>query len=105
MRSIDADKTIDNINEWLDTVGYAVIGKGLSYYAELIGCIDESPTIEAEPVRRGHWDADADGYADGELVYDHWFCSECGWDDSGFLEEKPNYKYCPNCGARMEDNK
>ena len=66
--------------------------------------LSHTPTIEAEPVRHGHWDADADGYADGEFVYDHWFCSECGWDDSGFLEEKPNYKYCPYCGARMEDD-
>ena len=64
---------------------------------------DKCPTIEAEPIRHGHWDADADGYADGELVYDHWFCSECGWDDGGFLEEKPNYKYCPRCGSKMDN--
>ena len=53
--------------------------------------IDDAPTIDAEPVRRGKWK-------------DEWFdhsqkivCSNCNcfadkWTD-----------YCPNCGAKMED--
>lgn len=45
MRPVDADKVIENIDEWLDSVGYATVGKGLSYYGELIGCVDETPTI------------------------------------------------------------
>ena len=51
----------------------------------------------------GEWLGDADGYADGEFVYDVWHCSECnhciddGTDDADLL---PNY--CPNCGARMK---
>lgn len=52
--------------------------------------------------KEGEWIGQADGYADGELVYDVWYCSECnhciddGTDDAGLL---PNY--CPNCGAHM----
>lgn len=60
------------------------------------------PAADVVPVRHGRWDGDADGYYNGELVYDHWFCSECDWDDGGSLEEKPNYNYCPNCDAKME---
>ena len=51
----------------------------------------------------GEWIGEADGYADGELVYDVWYCSECnhciddGTDDADLL---PNY--CPNCGAKMK---
>ena len=52
---------------------------------------------------RGTWEGTADGYADGELVYDTWTCSECGHtvdtDDPDDLTE-----FCPNCGAKMEVN-
>lgn len=53
------------------------------------------------PVRYGLWEGTADGYADGELVYDMWACSECGFDADG-AEEKPEWKYCPYCGAKMD---
>ena len=32
---------------------------------------------------------------------DHYICSECG-EDFGWYS-KPNHKYCPNCGAKMEE--
>ena len=59
--------------------------------------------VESEPVVHGQWIGEADGYADGELVYDVWYCSECnfcidnGTDDPELL---PNY--CENCGAKMD---
>ena len=31
---------------------------------------------------------------------DHYVCSECGHDFGWY--SKPNHKYCPNCGAKME---
>lgn len=55
---------------------------------------------------KGEWIGEADGYADGELVYDVWYCSECdycvddGIDDPDLL---PNF--CPNCGADMRGEK
>lgn len=51
---------------------------------------------------KGEWIGEGDGYADGELVYDVWYCPECnhciddGTDDPALL---PNF--CPNCGADM----
>lgn len=57
-----------------------------------------------ESVVHGHWIGEADGYADGELVYDVWYCSECnfcideGIDDPGLLPS-----YCENCGAKMDE--
>ena len=56
--------------------------------------------------KHGEWIGEADGYADGELVYDVWYCSECnhciddGTDSPDFL---PNY--CSNCGAKMDGGK
>ena len=51
---------------------------------------------------KGEWIGEGDGYADGEIVYDVWYCPECnhciddGTDDPVLL---PNF--CPNCGADM----
>lgn len=62
------------------------------------------PTREqVEKVWRGEWIGSADGYADGELVYDIWECSECGYgineeDDPDMLP-----KFCPKCYAAMTD--
>ena len=52
--------------------------------------IDLEPTVEAEPVRHGHW------------TVTRWFvqCSECG---EAFPLTPTNY--CPNCGAKMDERK
>ena len=68
---------------------------------KIIYRIKDAPTIDAEPVKHGWWIGSGDGYADGELVYDMWECSECGYDANG-ADEEPNWNYCPNCGARMD---
>ena len=62
------------------------------------------PVADVVERKKGHYIVNSDGYADGYPVYDIWSCSECGcvfedWD------EKPNYNYCPNCGADMRDSK
>ena len=64
-RLIDADVAIENIEEWLNCVGNALIGKGLSYTGELMGCIEDAPTVDAVPVVRcakcEHWVKNDDG--------------------------------------------
>ena len=65
--------------------------------------IKSIPAADVAEVRHGRWDGEGDGYADGEIVIDVWYCSECGYciddgtDDPNIL---PNY--CPNCGALMD---
>ena len=44
-RPIDAYQAIDIIDEWLDSVGTVMVGHGLSSYGELIGCIEDTPTL------------------------------------------------------------
>lgn len=55
----------------------------------------EVPTIEAEPVKHGRWI---------KLYFGNYKCSECGdwWhgDDNEVVE---SFKFCPNCGAKMEE--
>lgn len=60
-----------------------------------IDVIQTAPAADVQPVKRGKWD----GY----------ICSECNvcadYFISGdfYFDEKPNF--CPNCGARMDDDK
>ena len=58
---------------------------------------------QVEKMWRGEWMGSADGYADGELVYDTWTCSECGY----VIDEEDNPdmlpQFCPKCYAAMTD--
>ena len=49
---IDREKVIEEIYSWLDSVGSIVIGKGLSSYGELIGCMQDVPTADVVEVVR-----------------------------------------------------
>lgn len=44
-RLIEDTAVREQIDEWLDSVGDVVVGRGLSYYGELLGCIEDAPTI------------------------------------------------------------
>ena len=58
------------------------------------------PAADVEPVRHGHYiGTEFNGYADGNPVYYEWKCSEC---DCVFEDDEPKYRYCPNCGAKMD---
>lgn len=97
MRLIDADR----INFYKATVA-----RGMHSFdnVEIVKKfqIDRMPTIDPESLRpRGTWEGTADGYADGELVYDTWTCSECGYTvDTDNTDDLT--RFCPNCGAKME---
>ena len=49
---ISREAAIEEIDKWLDTVGTALVGKGLSYYGELIGCIEDAPAADVTSVVR-----------------------------------------------------
>lgn len=42
---------------------------------------------------------EADGYADGHLVYDTWICPLC---EKRYEVDYDNYDYCPNCGQKID---
>ena len=90
MRLIDADK----INT-KDVIG------GASEFAYDIrqamqDLIDNAPTVDAEPVRRGKWVEVGSGFN-----Y-HFKCSECGWKNGYPFNNR--HKFCPNCGAKMGES-
>ena len=41
----------------------------------------------------------ADGYYDGELVYDTWLCPNC---DTAYDVDMDEHNYCPNCGQAID---
>jgi hypothetical protein len=104
MRLIDADKIVEQINEWLDQTG--AIPLNTSYHFELLGCIEDCSTIDAVPVVRGEWIAEQKG-----AEYCEFRCSACDgsvgqtdqFDETEVKQFSEWYKYCPNCGAKMED--
>ena len=57
--------------------------------------IDKAPTVDAEPVRHGHWIEKGAGFNW------HFECSACGWEDGYPFNDR--MKYCPNCGAKMDE--
>lgn len=54
--------------------------------------IEKAETVDAEPVRRGKWVQD-------DTWRDLYFCSVCLTRDHCI----PKHKYCPECGARMDE--
>ncbi|MGM9598672.1 MAG: hypothetical protein ACI3VY_01995 [Faecousia sp.] len=96
MRLIDADaKTFPTPYKINDTEH----AKG---WNSCLNSISQQPTIDAEPVRHGHWE-----YVNTHPFQTYYSCSECGnvTDDYIFNNQTLQYDklyYCPNCGAKMD---
>lgn len=60
--------------------------------------IDALTTVDAVPVVHGRW-IDEGQYGDN-FPHHAWRCSECG--EHVIEIDTSWYKYCPNCGARMD---
>lgn len=91
-RYIDAEKLLNRMKQ--DPLFPLVERYGVS------GVIEAEPTADVQAVRHGEWvGTEFDGYADGNPVYYEWKCSVCG---CIFEDDEPTYRYCPNCGAKMD---
>ena len=90
-RLIDADALIHRL---LNT---KIVAANLFQYANAVtNMIGDAPTIEAEPVRHGYWE-NANGRPKTYIRK----CSVCG-KEAYFCGRGCSYKFCPNCGAKME---
>lgn len=60
--------------------------------------MEEAPAVDAVPVVHARWIYESEGIGD----YSH--CSECGCRVGGgrISDLSVMYKYCPNCGAKMD---
>ena len=82
MKLIDADALYDIVIDSIKpmTTNEAII------LQDFVALLEDAPTVDAEPVRHGHWEDSSNG----------WTCSICNRDVSR------DYNYCPNCGAKMD---
>lgn len=58
--------------------------------------VKDLPTVDAVPVRHGKW------LPENRTMDAYWVCSCCGFPSEAHGAFKI-YKYCPNCGARMDE--
>ncbi len=93
-RLIDADallkKCIEGDGNDKFTEGYNFAVQEISAYITL------APTIEPE-VRHGRWVVHTTWHGMFGLIHSE--CSECKFDRNGDLS---SWKFCPNCGAKMD---
>lgn len=97
-RLIRKSDVIKLIDEWLDNYPLPRhVEKGLMSHEELLAYIAEAPTIEAKPVVHAHWEKPTCINGRAFSIY---HCSACGEVPCGIDN---NTKYCPNCGAQMDE--
>ena len=58
--------------------------------------IEHAPTVDAEPVRHGHWEGKEDPYGFFDAIP---VCSVCNCT----TKYRETSAYCPNCGAKMDE--
>ena len=67
-----------------------------------IETLSNQPIVDAVPVRHGKWLPKHHYIAGYEFVSGH-ICSECGNDALNAEGDDFLTDYCPNCGARMDE--
>lgn len=97
-----AEKRLIDANELEEKAIYITGPKGSACHAVPLGLIQAAPTIDPENLRPvAHWDMEEDAVGDPII----WTCSNCKESivmyDGAPMENE--YKYCPHCGARLED--
>lgn len=70
--------------------------KGEDDWCAAIYDVVDAPTEDVAEVKHGKWI-----HASVDMGFFRFRCSECGLDDV-YDEEREQYRYCPNCGARMD---
>ena len=87
-RYIDADEVLETMRSNMDMQElYLPI-----HFIDFV--IEDMPTADVEPVRHGRW------VEKPTSVY----CSNCRthWSREFVISLRKTYKFCPNCGARMD---
>lgn len=92
--------------DWLNVISEHIGKTDTERIAEAMSIVGKAlrpVSREQGEKMRGEWMGSADGYADGELVYDIWKCSHCGYvideeDDPDMLPQ-----FCPKCCSIMTD--
>lgn len=101
-RYIDADEATEKIKTYCEGCNsYRGVRCGACQVADAIDIIEESPTIEAVPVRHGRWIVKDNPNWRAYSIHE---CSLCGYyvHDTK-LAKRDTMRYCQNCGAKMDE--
>lgn len=65
-----------------------------------LGCIDFIARANIQEIEHGEWK----GFNSEYTLYGSYYCSVCGhgWDIGMVIPLTTEFKYCPNCGAKMD---
>ena len=97
MRLIDAHALIDEINDMWQNHKVYLNNEPVVHFGAVIDLIGAASVIEAKPVVHAHWEKQ--NYID--MYYTEVHCSSCG--KRVLAEHQTEYKYCPSCGAQMDE--
>lgn len=98
-RYIDAEKLKCSIDSETDSIFDRDMTIEELYY-NLCELVDDEPTADVQEVKRGYWIPGRDSDENNWIQCFH--CSVCD-DDFHYVGAFVPTKYCPNCGARMEE--
>ena len=113
VRLIDANAAAENADkrygEWVLAMAAAegnrqisMVYKKQELFKAVKKVISSCPTIDPESLRPvAHWENDPDGM-DSDIFSCSNCCERICLEDQGFFP-KMDYKFCPYCGARMEE--
>ena len=87
MTNEEAIKVLNTIDNCLKGNGYDWEHEGIKTAIQAL-----EKQIPKKPALEG------DGYSEGELVIDTWYCPNC---DAAYELDYYRHKYCPECGQRI----
>ena len=106
-RLIAADQAVAEADRWLELYNLAMAGaetnreinyvsKRQELFKAVRAVVNTCPTVD--PVKHGRW---IHGSSSENIRVT---CSECGYKVNYFWDSWQDAKYCPNCGARMDQD-
>ena len=95
MRLIDAESLIEYFEQrQMERMDFDPDGSFAYLMAKQ--AVQEAATVDAEPVRHGHWIK-----PDSMLI--SCICSACGFRFNFYEDDIFEYPYCASCGAKMDE--
>lgn len=99
---IDRNELIKHIKDlptwWGDGSGVYAF-----YPVEVMLSIESAPAVDVQEIKHGEWKS----FNSEDTLYGSYYCSACGHgQDIGMvIPLTTEFKYCPNCGAKMDGGK
>lgn len=99
-----SDEYIEKEDAIQSIIAHDLVGGDARDWAEYL--LENTSTADVAPVRHGHWDVREPmpmHDIKGNLSWGNWYvCTGCGFATTAIEGHITQYRYCPNCGARMD---